>query len=253
MEFKEWLPYYDQIVDKFDYNPEKEHKAAEILSLVLRKHAIKYNDLKDLVSNKPVLILGAGGTLDKDLIKLRQTNCLSKFITIATDGATSGIMDICMAYPHLIITDLDGKLPDIINASNKGSTVIVHGNEHNIKRVVDYTPRFTKKLGTTWSTSRPNVHNFGGFLDGDRAICMALSLNAEFIVTIGMDYKGFIGKYSRTPIRIRKTKQAKLKFSKSFLEKVRETTKIKCYNATTNGMNIKGFKKAELEDIEKIM
>ena len=92
MEFKEWSPYYEQIVDKFDYNPEKEHKAAEILSLVLRKNAIKYNDLKELVSGKPVLVLGAGGTLDKDLIKLRQTNCLSKFITIATDGATSGIV-----------------------------------------------------------------------------------------------------------------------------------------------------------------
>ena len=44
MEYKDWLPYYDQIVEKFGYVQEKEHKAAEILSLVLRKNAIKYND-----------------------------------------------------------------------------------------------------------------------------------------------------------------------------------------------------------------
>jgi uncharacterized Rossmann fold enzyme len=42
-------------------------------------------------------------------------------------------------------------------------------------------------VGTTQAAPLPNVHNFGGFTDGDRAVFAADHLGASRIVIIGFD------------------------------------------------------------------
>ena len=79
----------------------------------------------------------------------------------------------------------------------KGANIVVHAHGDNSDKIVNVTSFFTNVLGTTQAQPVGNVYNFGGFTDGDRAIFLAVALNASEITLAGMDFGDIVTKYSR--------------------------------------------------------
>ena len=88
-----------------------------------------------------------------------------------------------------------------INENKKGSIAIIHDHGDNIDKINEYVNQFEGKImGTTQvsQASFENLHNFGGFTDGDRCIFLLEYFYAKKINLIGYDFKGKIGEYSFT-------------------------------------------------------
>ena len=144
-------------------------------------------------------------------------------------------------------------MPDLISANSKGSVMVVHAHAENGQKIVDYVPRFPKIIGTTYVQPRPDVYNYGGYSDGDRALFLAMALGASPIVLAGMDMGENVGKYSKTPTRLKEVKKVKLKLCKEILEWGAKTHKEKIYNITTGGEKLKGFVKIHPENIGDVL
>ena len=90
-------------------------------------------------------------------------------------------------------------------------------------------------LGTTQAQPVGNVYNFGGFTDGDRAIFLAVALNASEITLAGMDFGTTVTKYSRPNIEgatgpADEIKTKKLIFAERLLAWIKENTDVKVIN-----------------------
>ena len=253
LKLDEWWPWYEEMSASFGSDRTQDQRVTDILSLILRNKAVNPRVIASALKESPTLILGAGPSLEKDLVKLRQTEHLSKFVIVAADGATTGLMDVCMMHPEIIVTDLDGKLQDILASNSKGSVMVVHSHGGNMHKIVDYVPRFPKALGTTYVEPRPDVHNFGGFSDGDRAVSLAMAMDADPIVMAGMDIGEDVGKYSKTAAKSREEKKIKLKMCKKVLEWLAGKSKAELYNLTSKGENIEGFAPIDPSDLGKVL
>ena len=169
---------------------------------------------KELKDADCVKILGAA-VKQQDVENFKQEN----FAIIASDGAVGVIDD----FENLIciVSDLDGGL-HLDKAAKNGQRFIIHAHGDNISR--------WKKCLDTWSCfpSPPEIilsnqvdeklegmHNFGGFTDGDRAVCFALWAGVDIskIELVGFS-TGHIGEWSGTT-------NTELKFDKlSWMKKI---------------------------------
>jgi hypothetical protein len=170
--------------------------------MIADKNVLDYNELQDIVKGKKVYIFGAGSNLDvevKNFISEAEQNKNTKdeIVTITADGATSAFVENGI-YPDIIVTDLDGKIPDQVKANANGSILIVHAHGDNIPALNKWVPKFKGRLmGTTQvePDEDANVYNFGGFTDGDRAVHLAAQLKARIILLVSFEFTE-IGKYS---------------------------------------------------------
>jgi uncharacterized Rossmann fold enzyme len=186
LDYLEWEPIYRQILDDFGFKEAEDKTAANVLKdLLVPKIKIKISELSNLISNKQVHIFGAGPNLESEI-----KNNTFEGVIIAADGATSELMmnDI---IPNIIVTDLDGHIPDQITANEQGAILIVHAHGDNIPALKSWVPKFQGNiLGTT--QAKPNeeheIYNFGGFTDGDRAIFLASHCNAKKINLVAFNF-----------------------------------------------------------------
>jgi hypothetical protein len=248
----EWRPWYNKILNTFGYNQSKDQLAAAILSRLIAHKAMDVQRLKTLLSNKPTLVFGAGPSLKEDLQEIVRVNLLKKWISISVDGATSAFLTLVRVIPKIVVTDLDGDINDLLRADELGSVLVVHGHGDNIDRLQRYVPKFRHVIGTTQVNPRPNVYNFGGFTDGDRAVFLATVMKAKAVALAGMDLGAVIGEYSKKRVRSVDVKILKLKFCKELLEWLASRVKIPLYNVTAHGENIKGFVKASYSELAKM-
>ncbi|MBU2617645.1 MAG: DUF115 domain-containing protein, partial [Euryarchaeota archaeon] len=63
-------------------------------------------------------------------------------------------------------------------------------------------------IGSTQSAPLKNVHNFGGFTDGDRCVFIAKEFGAESIALIGFDFEDS---------NVSEVKQKKLQWAKKLI------------------------------------
>ncbi|MHC1632003.1 MAG: 6-hydroxymethylpterin diphosphokinase MptE-like protein [Methanotrichaceae archaeon] len=189
MRFEDWEPIYLEILDDFGFSRDRDEEAARLLS-VLQNQASKssFDYLDDLIRNKKVLVCGNAPRLAQDLENVRSIFDLDAMTVIAADGATTLLLNAGIA-PQIIVTDLDGFVPDVIAANKKGSVVVVHAHGDNIKLLKKYVPKLSKMIGTTQSRPFDEIHNFGGFTDGDRCVFLAKRFRAAEIKLIGFDYE----------------------------------------------------------------
>lgn len=184
MEFDEWEPLYRRILADFGFDRSEDERSAIILADLLHGRAGTPADLRGIISGGDVVVCGNAPSLASDLRSIRQDQ-----IVIAADGATTVLMANRM-IPDVIVTDLDGTIEDIISASEKGSFVVVHAHGDNIPAVRSVVPRLNRArvLGTTQSEPFDNIHNFGGFSDGDRCVFLAKAFHAASVTLLGFDY-----------------------------------------------------------------
>ena len=175
-----WWSFQEEISEQFDFSKDREAVASRLISNV------KHNSfsIRKRIEDKDLILVGAG--LQKD------TDIPSSNVIVA-DGALRACLERNI-LPSLIVTDLDGYIPDILWARKQGSEIILHAHGDNIARVFQYLSDINPNCITT---TYPSVSSncWGGFTDGDRALMMSLSLNCNTIKMIGFDYN-IIGNYS---------------------------------------------------------
>ncbi|MGA2385918.1 MAG: 6-hydroxymethylpterin diphosphokinase MptE-like protein [Candidatus Bathyarchaeia archaeon] len=251
----DWWPWYRRIIQTFGYDQAKDQYAADLLSTLLAGKAADPSKLRERLANQPVLVFGAGPSLEEDLKRIMREGVLQKFVTVVADGATTAFLNMANAAPDVIVTDLDGIVSDIVTAQRQGSTVVIQAHGDNIEQLRRYVPDFSNAVGSTQVEPRPNVHNFLGFTDGDRAVFLAATMDAKVIVLAGMDFGLTVGKYSKVKVKSLSVKREKLKISRELLEWLARKMQqnILLYNLTANGEEIKGFRSIQPEDLKRLV
>lgn len=228
MLYKDWEKYYKKIIYDLKLNFEEDKDAASFLNSILKnKKLVTIKILEDIIDNKEIIIFGAGYSLEKSILKHKKF--IENKIKISADGATSALLKQNI-IPHIIVTDLDGKISDIQYANKKGSIVIIHAHGDNIEKIKKYVKNFKGKLfGTTQIDAKnyDKLYNFGGFTDGDRAIFLANHFKAKTIFLTGFDFDGNIGEYSFANNKDKNKKYKKLKWCKFFIELLSKENNIK--------------------------
>lgn len=228
MFYKDWKPFYEKIVNDLKLNFEKDKDAAFLLDNILsNKKIVSIKRLEKLIKNKEIIVFGAGHTLEKSILKHKKY--IENKVKISADGATSALLKHNI-LPDIIVTDLDGKISDILYANNKGAIVIIHAHGDNIEKIKNYVKTFEGEiLGTTQidPTSYKKLYNFGGFTDGDRAIFLANHFKAKKIFLTGFNFDEKIGEYSFADKKDKTMKLKKLKWCKFFIDLLSKESYLK--------------------------
>ncbi len=252
---KDWWPWYQRIIGTFGYDQAKDQQAADLLSGLLAGKALDPSELRARVANQPVLVFGAGPSLEEGLKQVKHAGVLGDFVTVVADGATTALLHVAEAVPDVIVTDLDGIVSDIVSAQKQGSIIVIHAHGDNIEQLKQFVPDFACAVGSTQVEPRPNVYNFLGFTDGDRSVFLAAAMGAKLIVLAGMDFGSTVGKYSKQQVKSLKVKREKMRISRELLEWLARQTKeeIKLYNVTGSGEDIEGFQNIQPQNLKKLV
>jgi uncharacterized Rossmann fold enzyme len=196
--YSDWEPIYKEILKDFGFDRAKDDEAAKVASEII---AYKRNtgektvkqELEELITGKRVIICGNAPCLERDIREKEKEFDVVHFsrdcVVIAADGATSVLLRNAI-IPDLVCTDLDGTIADIITANRLGAIIVVHAHGDNIEMLKKVLPALNENvLGTTQSKPLHNVHNFGGFTDGDRCVFLAKEFGARSIELIGFDFE----------------------------------------------------------------
>ncbi len=227
MRWKEWKPFYDEIVRVMGFNSKEDREASFILRelLIENQNYIDAETLKRVIKGN-VYIFGAAPSLE-DALKCYN---FEEGTFIAADGATSALLEYGLT-PHIIVTDLDGRFEDIKEANELGAFVVVHAHGDNIEKLRALVPRLKNVLGTCQTEPLDIIYNFGGFTDGDRAAFLAEALGAKEIYLIGFDFGEIVGKWSKpnfsNHVPIWETKRKKFEFAQKLLDWLEKNGKAK--------------------------
>jgi len=201
---KLWLEKYAEISSIMGYEIDRDRRATKIFAEILKAQRIDppLNKLRELLFGRPVIIFGAGPSLDDNLDCLLRVfpDFSERFTLIAADGATQALVERGKT-PHIIVTDLDGDVDSLLYSAERGSIIIIHAHGDNMERITRYMKEIISAtkliIGTTQVEPVPPLQNFGGFTDGDRAVFMASNFDAIPIILVGMDFGKVVGKRSK--------------------------------------------------------
>ncbi|MCI4346867.1 MAG: DUF115 domain-containing protein [Thermoplasmata archaeon] len=190
MEYVRWAPYYRRIATDFGFPWENEELSARVLENLLRPES-RFRTPERLaghVKGRPAVVVGlAPGATLPPLHSLGERSPAPSLI--AADGATTRCVRAGLV-PDLIVTDLDGPVPEEISANARGSMVLVHAHGDNRDAVQRWVPQFPGAVGGSWAgPPRGGLVDYGGFTDGDRAAFLAASLGATEVLLSGFDFE----------------------------------------------------------------
>jgi uncharacterized Rossmann fold enzyme len=202
VEFWEWEPYYRQILRDFGFDRRRDERAAHILSAIIPPDRTALPRLRNAIRGQDVTVLGNGPGLAAELQHARGT-------VIAADEAVSTALRSGI-LPEVVVTDRDGRIDDLLEASEKGSLTVIHAHGDNIPALREWAYQFSRPcIGTTQSKPFAQIHNFGGFTDGDRAAFLADHFGAKQIRLIGFDFERPNPKDSPVDVKKRKLRWAR--------------------------------------------
>lgn len=178
MDFKEWEPWYSEILDYFGFSRAQDEEAARLLGSLVPRDDLPA--LAALTRGREVTVCGNAPCLKDEIAGIRG-------VVFAADAAAE-VLDAHGICPDAVFTDLDGATDRLLEMNKSGTIVVVHAHGDNMALIRYWVPRFKGPLvGTTQSAPLPHVHNFGGFSDGDRAVFAADELGAGHITLVGFD------------------------------------------------------------------
>lgn len=236
----------------FHYSLAEDREAATLLSKLIPK-SIPPSTVRGKLWRKAVLVFGAGPSLEDDIRTMSENSSLEHFSTIAADGAALAFEKVANRGPDIIVTDLDGLRSRITRKIFTRTIVVVHGHGDNIMLLRKLVPCLGSVHGTTQAEPLPNVHNYGGFTDGDRAVFLADAYGAKMIVLAGMDFGKTVGSYSKPRIRDQSVKLRKLGIAQELLEYLAKHSGADLYNVTSRGVDIQGFRRIQSQDPLKLL
>ncbi len=183
LEYSEWEPVYLEICSDLGIDPYSDDQSVRALKAVTLNSDLADGDILEETIGRTATVFGDSSGLEDDIAKNVHRGTL-----ISAGSATERILAAGI-IPDLVVTDLDGNADAQMEASSKGSVTVVLAHGDNTDLVVEYAGRFEGPLVLT-SQSRPYgiVMNFGGFTDGDRAVCTARHFGAKEIILEGFDF-----------------------------------------------------------------
>ena len=219
MDYERWKNFYRAISIDLELSEHLDVESARLLDGILENRDVDsiIERLRILIKGKDVTVFGAGPSLKRTLRKYR--SLISGTTKVSADGATTALLEEGI-LPDVVVTDLDGRIEDLLEADGRGTIVVLHAHGDNAEMIRDYGGRFRNLIGTTQTNPRlfKNLYNFGGFTDGDRAVFLADHFGARRIYLIGFDFDGRIGRYSMS--RNKGLKRKKLRWCKTLLQEL---------------------------------
>lgn len=213
MLYEEWKEYYYLILKDFGFDRGEDELSARLLSESLRGEQAKPEDLEKIIKGRSATVVGDGPNLPNEIDDICG-------VLISADEATSVLLGNGIT-PDIVVTDLDGRVEDLICANEKGAVVLIHAHGDNIDRIRMLAGHFKGKvMGTTQSMPFRNIYNFGGFTDGDRGVFLAEHFGAVSIKLVGFDFNNPRAKGKRIELKKKKLDWAFLLISKLPPEKV---------------------------------
>jgi len=243
MKIRGWEKKYVKILKEFNFSREEDEESARVLNSILKRRA-PLEKLEKKIRNQTVFVVGAGSSLLSSVPILKKYKNITK---IVADGATRALIENKI-IPDVVVTDLDGDPEFLKKASKSGAIMVVHSHGDNIEKL-HLASEFRTCVGTTEGRPFGNIHNFGGFTDGDRCVFLARYFKAEKIILFGMDFGSKIGRYSKIRVYDRRTKLRKLQHGKKLLEWLASKDSSGLYTTKP----IKGFARIRASNLEKII
>ncbi|NHJ46820.1 MAG: DUF115 domain-containing protein [Asgard group archaeon] len=252
---------YEEICKQLDISPKTDFEATRILSRKLKTRKVKkaLKKLPNILSDKIVLIFGAGPSIIKSIEKLGPfiKKFRNELAIIGIDGATQALIEKQISS-DIVISDLDGGLKTLRDAHNQGSILVIHSHGDNIPKIKRFSSYLKKDniIGSTQVNSTQNVINFGGFTDGDRGVFLAAGFPNLMIILIAFDFGEFVGRYSKPDykedIPIPERKEIKFTIAKRLLEKLVELKpSIQLFSFENKIVSIKSIEKISISELEE--
>ncbi len=253
MNWKEWKEFYQKIIETLNIDPKTDEEAAKLLERKLIKNTTtnqnKITEKLCRILQKPVIIAGAGPSLEHDLSQLMTYQQVKKISFVAVNGATTLFKELNL-IPEIVVTDLDGNMTAIHWAIINRALTLIHAHGDNHKLIYHFFSKFNDivSLDNVWGTTqcKPTdiLINYGGFTDGDRAVILAFHFQSPLIGLIGFDFGKSIGKYSlmKSPVKKSlKQKQKKFQIAIFLLDSFHSQHEGLRFNLTSNGQQLSGF------------
>ncbi len=183
MEFNEWEPVYRRILSDLNFYSEADEQSARMLRMLTLNSNLVSDDILENLIGDTVTVFGDSADLEGDLKTLPPEGTL-----ISAGSATERVLKAGIA-PDILVTDLDGDIKSQIEVSDSGAVTVVLAHGDNTEAVAEHIASFKGPLIIT-TQSRPAgiLMNYGGFTDGDRAVCIARHFGAKKILLEGFDF-----------------------------------------------------------------
>ncbi len=203
-----WNSYYSRISADLGFSMQDDYRSSLLLSGMLGDRS-RLSLLHDY-SSASIMVVGNAVSMPDDLARMHGD------LAIVADSALPSYMDM-MSYPEIVVTDLDGNIRKIEEASAGGSLLVVHAHGDNMELIRENQQLLSGRvLGTTQNAPLWNIYNFHGFTDGDRAAFLADYLGAETILLAGFDFHN----PNLKPGQDRDRKVKKLKWARMLLQEL---------------------------------
>ena len=215
MRNEDWEPIYREILSDMGYDRASDENSAKVLRTLMLNADLITED--EVPVGDTVSVFGAAESLMSDLAQVRPEGTL-----ISAGSATSTLMSLGIV-PDIVVTDLDGDIDSQIEASRRGAVTLIHAHGDNIDLIMGYAKGFTGKVILT-TQSKPDfvLCNFGGFTDGDRAVCFARHMGAKRILLYGFDFDNPSSKDGSDPA----VKKKKLQWAKRIIGESSDIVRI---------------------------
>ena len=226
------VDYQQKIRDFFGWDLHDDEEVFNWLQKNISKYNHKWNEENQLINlnnmiNKIKLknnfaIIGGNAT-EEEISKLSEN--ISLIVADGSIGLLAKTNEKLLKNVICLVSDGDG-VPHITNKKIGGLTILLHAHGHakkNLEKILEIWSKWgnVPKIiisHQTFKTKLPAV-NFGGFSDGDRAVCIlhACGINKSQIQLIGFDAQK-VGSWSG--LSDSKIKQEKLIWMKKILEEL---------------------------------
>jgi uncharacterized Rossmann fold enzyme len=178
--------------------------------------------LQEKLISRPITVLGAAAEVEDVQAAIQEGHDL-----IAADGAVGVLTEteapeVAWDALQCVVSDADGDPSHLRIAAERRIPFILHAHGDNISQWTSFLEVLNENntpLILTHQTPESilGMHNPGGFTDGDRAVCMALSLN---VTPDQLTLRGFrtdiIGRWTGATVPERKMR--KLEWMKRVLD-----------------------------------
>lgn len=178
MDRDRWETIYEEILADMGYDRTSDEASARLLKTLMQmSDLMDDDDLFDIMGDTAVVI----GPASPDL------SSLDGKTVVSAGSATECVME--RLVPDIVVTDLDGDIGSQIEASARGAITFIHAHGDNTDLIMRYAKEFTGPVILTTQATPDNViHNYGGFTDGDRSVCICRHFGAKRIELRGFDF-----------------------------------------------------------------
>jgi hypothetical protein len=180
MDLEKWLEFYTQILRDFNFSKDEDEISAVLMHKLGRKKLLDSEALAKKISGRDVAVIGP-------ILGKKELERIKSFDGVRiTAGKALLFAEI---VPDVHVTDMEEADEILIEVQRRGCLLVLHAHGDNIERVKSLIPKVDAFVGTTQSIPFDRIYNFGGFTDGDRAVCIAKEMGAKSIQLIGFDFE----------------------------------------------------------------